>query len=278
MLRKLILVLSLAAASTSTLAQQFIQLGSMNEDKHYILRPSEGIRMGRGVIITLATEKENLAFAENRYFSCDGRLISGSFGSSVSFESTQEKRFNEMAREILDARSIPSPYSVDLFPYDESDLITKSRIRPQLRDLCAKAKPERKGLLYPFFESRRNKEGEFHVSHLMAGYINRKNEQVEGWIKEYQASEKVITRPDGSQVTDRNGEPLKYPRVKEDKSNTLLKVVVDCKNNMFAITSMTKYSSQGDPKSVRDDRRPSFSDPIPESKGETFVTNLCQMY
>ncbi len=261
-------------------SQSRISLGEFDSVKIFIHQPGEISRFGRGIIVPLISEYSFMTAAEWRYFSCDGRYISDEYGSEFLGNDELKGNIDLLISKINDVRQKPSPYINEIIEHSESTFAAKNEVRRLLPQLCAKAKPEPRGILWPFVKSQADKKSTSEVTSVMSGYGKRTGDVVDGWFQENYSSTEVMKNSNGEPIMRPNGTPRTFSRMRSDLGQSKTRVSVNCRTNQIAILSVNKTDEYG--RVVRsgsfDADRPTYSAAVPQSVGEAMVEILCRLY
>jgi hypothetical protein len=259
-------------------AQAYKYLGENDNYKYHITSDKVSMRFGRGVVAWVISESEELNYAKRYFISCDGKYLSNdSFGFEISTKGTKAERRNEISQLIKASKNSETGY-VDIDDFDSSELPIKNKIKSSLKDVCASASQERKGLLLPFFQSVYNKEGVAFITSLTSGTISRKSELVEGWVKRHQVTRQEMRKSNGEPFLNDQGKPLLYDKLK-DESYTMSRLVVNCKEEKYAFLMVTDYDNYGTPKpNSINVTKPNFQSAIPNTEGDLIIQTFCRVY
>jgi hypothetical protein len=259
-------------------AQTYRYLGEAENSRYYITSDKASMRLGRGVVAWVVSETENMDFAYKYFISCDGKYISNdSFGLAISTKDTKIERRIEISQSIKTSKNTDTGYtSID--DIDSVDLVVKNKIKNAVKDVCANASQERKGLLLPFFQSVYNKDGVASVRSLMSGTISRKSDLVEGWVRGHQVTKQEMRKSNGEVFLNNQGKPIMYDKLK-DESYTMLRFAVNCKEEKYAVLMETEYDNFGTPKpNSFNTSKPNFQSAVPNTEGELTIQTFCRVY
>lgn len=276
----LIIFILLAAQGIIARAQQTIYLGEFEDAKHYILEPTESNRLGKGIIIKLALNSSEVTTGENYFFSCDGKKISSGWGLSISMDGKFSDQLNRVSLELSNSAKEQLTYSVDIDNFQDNKIQSKEKIRLLLPGLCARAKPEKRGALLPFFSGAFNDQGINEVISLISGYATRKNEKIEAWVLSHFVAREVLKKSTGEPRVRQNGEPLYNYKIQPKKGTAKRLWSVDCKSRQAALLSYLVYDENGQLTSSgqTSPSQLSYTPAAPNSFGEALVDSMCEIY
>lgn len=278
---ELVFFSALLATSNTVFAQSHIAVGEYSGEKHFVLSPAEVQRVGKGVMLSVARDKDNGATGETFYFSCDAKFISAGIGFALAVDATPAARLSSIHRELQNAREEFLSYATPLEDFSESTLDSKERIKRLLPEICKSAKPERRGALIPFFKSSPDKDGTSIIVSLMTGYGNRRGDIVESWTTSHYVTRREMRHPVTGEVwKNKNGDPIYESPRNKDKGTVREKWSVKCKSQEVAVVSTSAYDQNGTLDRARsyDSAQPRYEVAVPRTLGESVLDTLCAIY
>lgn len=261
-------------------AQSMRYIGEADGDKIYITANKDATRLGKGVLAWIISESDQFLGADKYYFPCDARAYFSEYDFKFSYEDSRSKRLQDLNRYLKDNQKIPTTTSI-MVEWNDSDMKLKDKIKFSIKEICASATPEKKGNLFPFTESTYNKQkNRSTIFAILSGTFVRKGDFAEGWMRTYYTKKKDVKMPDGKPMLRANGTPFTITELAEEDGYHIDKISINCKDNKFAFLQTNEYDSQGQSKnsSVATGAGIKYSEAVPNSTGESFVTVICSIY
>jgi hypothetical protein len=233
-------------------------------------------KVGKGALFWILSSNDDYIYANKFFASCDGKILSSSIDLSVSVEDDVEKRLIEVYNLIGAIDPSSRTGVIDFLDFDDSDLSYKSLIKSSIKDICIRAKMEKRGEQIPLSDTAWQKDDSKTITAFLPGTFSRGGNVVEGWFKSYEVLRKEYKKSDGSIFYMQNGKPLYLNSIK-DKSYVMLRWAYDCKSNKSSISQSTDYNNFGEVLRSKS-YGVNFTDVVPNSVGEAILNSICKIY
>jgi hypothetical protein len=158
------------------------------------------------------------------------------------------------------------------FPFGDGEAL-----RLQLRGRCSSPQ-QSKDSTEVAISSSSKRDGVGQISLLLLRSVARRGDLAEGWIRKRPTKEVPVTYSDGKPLMRPDGKPLTRTTFTESGSEARFKVTADCKKGQIALSRVIEYDENGGVKYTEPaGAKLTFSEPTPETVGETYLEVLCRL-
>jgi hypothetical protein len=278
-MKKNIILLTFIFSTTSSFSQvNDVQLKKElnNLRTGPIIASSPAERVGNGVIFWIINSNNDYTDADKIFSSCDGKIISYAFDSAISADENLSTRLTEIYSQIKTENFSQRTSTTSFINFEDIEIYYKEFIKKNIKDICSKAKPEKRGEQIPISDTVWSNDNTKTITSFLPGTFKRNGNQVEGWFRSYDILRKEHRKPDGSVQYLYNGKPF-YLNLIKDKSYSMIKWSFDCKSDKSSINQLIKYNASGDVTNSNTFQI-DFTDIVPNSVGEGILNNICKIY
>lgn len=255
--------------------QGWKEVGTFEGFRTHIAVAGDSIKLGKGVMVGIIKENDNFIQFTRIFASCDGRYISDSFDMAISVEDDVNLRRQEISRAIR-SPSKPATSAAFISSYSESFFPFTQKIRSHLSEICAKSSPEKRGFLFPYAVSSRDKDDVATIQSIVSGASRRVGETLEIWHRSHSIKKTSLQARDGSLYRDPAGEVIKFDKVL-DEGSRIIKAEIICRTNKIKYSHITEYDQYG--RVIKSHSfTEEYSEAVPDSLGEALVISACSIF